>query len=353
MKLTKYFLPLFILLFWAKPSEAQITSYSLTVFEPLPIVELGVFFNSNSLSGQPRVFHVQMVPEGIPVYIVGRFKWKETPTSSFVEVASFRTNVFPSKSFFNNEIGNSDITIEESNTVSSEITKLREYGKPVGEVEMFFELYNATGSLIMGGFANPQTYKLAFLNPTQTLSVRLPMNFSVQEIGNILAEWDPVPGVLNYNVKARIKTSTNISDEDILESGLPLIENVSVGNQTTVNLRNLMSREPDFGDTIALRIEATIPSPGGDIRFFSNPIRFYINNPLGNDGQLALNRLMTLFSFFPNNVANQLMTFFSQGLLSITNIEGDGGSMSLIQLEELLNSLMSNPDRLINITVTQ
>lgn len=353
MKLTKLIFPLFILLLWVKPVNAQFTEFRLSVFEPLPIVELGVFFNSNSLSGQPRVFQIDIAPQGLDVYMEGTFRWKENPSSPFVQVAKFKTTTFSSRTFFNNDIGNSDIRIESSETDESQITKLREYGKPVGEVEVVMELFTAAGTPAVGPFQNPQIYLIQFLNPAQTLSVILPLNFSVQEIGNINAMWSPVQGVSQYFVKARIKTATNISDIDILESGLPLIEDVAVGNQTTVNLRSLMSREPDFGDTIAFRVEARIPSPSGDISFFSDPVRFYINNPLGNNGQMALNTLMTLFSLFPSNVGNQLLAFFSQGQLSITGIEGDGGSMSMVQLEELLNSFLNNPDKLINISIQQ
>lgn len=343
-----YFLLLLFLSTLQVTVKGQITQFELSLFENYTAAELSTFLISNALTGQPRIFYIQIAPNNIDVFLEGEILWKENSNSAHEKLVSFKTKSFGSRSFFNDEIGTTEILIADSDVNKPALDRNRQvYGKPVGEYLMNVKLYlTETAAQV----SETRTGILTFLNPSQTLTIQLPFQNSVQDIGNIYVQWNELPGVEHYVINARIKRSSNYTDEDIITSGFPLVTNQNVGLVNGINLRSIMSREPEFGDEIVLQVSAFVPNPEGGIYLNSNLTRFKINNPLNPANQVLLHKLLNLFALFPVNNLSELLGDLNSNELKLTGIETDGGSITIEELEKILNGFYNNPDNLINIS---
>lgn len=328
--------------------KAQIQQFELSVFENFSMTELSSFVFSNTLTGQPRIFHIHIAPNNVDVFLEGEISWKEESEGSFEKLASFKTKSFPSRSFFNDEIGTTEILIDDSEMNRNSINRIiQTYGKPVGEYKISMKLFN---SLTQTPAAETKEKVVTFLNPAQTLSIQFPLYNSVQDIGNMYIQWNEIPGAQYYLLNAKIKRDNNFTDEDIITAGLPLVDNKNVGLVSGTNLRNFMIREPSFGDEIVLQISAFIPNPGGGVLLNSSLTRFKILDPLKPQANIALQKLFNLFALFPNANMGFLVNEMSKGTIELEGIEGENGEMTAEQLESLLNQFTANHDKLINIS---
>ncbi|MBU2447227.1 MAG: hypothetical protein KJ666_16865, partial [Bacteroidetes bacterium] len=183
----------------------------------------------------------------------------------YQEIGFFQTYPFASRTLCNNDIGTTEIKINEYRSNSTLINENIARGKPTGSYRITAILMDPTATTVF----NQDQKELFFLNPAQTLSIRAPRAGSEVDAGNVNVEWDALQGIGNYFVKANVRTSPTQSLEEALSFGTPLVNNRSVGALTNVNLRDYLEREWSLGDEIVIQVGANISGPGGGQRLYS------------------------------------------------------------------------------------
>lgn len=328
---------------------AQQPTMVLTVFEPLPKVDLTAFLFSNDLKGSPRLMTIDIQPTGTMVRMRGNFEWQRAGENNYNRVYTFKTGAFSARSFSNQEIGTQDIRIEEEESVSSLIDENLRKGRPTGKYKIFLELLDQAGN----PYSPPviQEKELEFVNPTQTLSIIAPIEFFRYDMGNVTATWTEAIGATRYLVRAAKRLNPSQSPEEILSSSTPLIDNVDVGNVTSVNLRNILQREWNAGDEIAIQITAVVSGPGGGEQLQSNIVRFFIE-AAGSNPAAGINSLIAgLLQYFPSGaLPSELIRRISEGSIQITGFtDPDGNLIPMSEVTAILNYLSANPGALSNL----
>lgn len=330
--------------------NSQPLNVEISVFEPLPSIELAAFIFSNSLSGSPRFFAVDITPQGIDVIMDVQIKWNKAVGSQFYELISFSTYPFKSGIYYNDDLG-SRVLI---NTIQSNSELIKENlnkGVAIGNYEIFVKVYEAQ---------NPQSNissagaSLEFTNPSQILTIYSPERGSIQDLGNVVAEWDNIPGVSNYIVLANARSDPRQSMEEALSSGNPIINNRSTGLSSLVNLRELLDREWLPGQEIILQIKAEIPSPNGNKEIFSDPINFYLSDSDPANINRLSGILIELLKILLEESNQNLYDILTEGRLGeLKSVSLDGRNISESELIELLNHLISNKENLLQIYFTE
>ncbi len=328
---------------------AQNPTMVLTVFEPLPKVDLTAFIFSNDLKGSPRLMTIDISPVGTMVRMRGTFDWQRANESNYNRVYSFKTRAFSARSFSNQEIGDQDIRIEEEESVSSLIDENLRKGRPTGKYKIFLELLDEAGN----PYSPPVTQEkeLEFVNPTQTLSILAPIEYFRYDMGNVTATWTEAIGATRYIVRAAKRINPGQSPEEILSSSTPLIDNVDVGNVTSINLRNILQREWSAGDEIAIQVTAVVDGPGGGEELKSPIVRFFIESA-GTNPAAGINSLIAgLLQYFPSGVLPpELIRRISEGSIQITGFtDPDGNLIQMAEVTAILSYLSSNPGSLSNL----
>lgn len=345
-------------------SIAQINTFRLNVFTPLPQLDFATFAVSNDLQGAPAVFSVEILPPGERVVVEGIFEWKDVGESNFTPFTSFKTQPFTSRVFFNNTLG-SDIRIASSTTNSDRINQGIRKGKPTGNYRLILKLFRENGM----PYINPTTgqqfvadAELEFLNPTQTLDILLPVPGTLQDVGQVIAKWTPIPGATKYTIKAALRRDHRTTLENALTSGQVLINNVEVPSstgqpQTEVNLVNLLSGAQWFGgQEVVFQVTAFIQGPSGGQTIFSNISNFYLKDANTMAYMTLVGNMATILQSLPSGVipAN-LLGDFTSGTLQITGIKReDGSDMPISEVMALFNYLAQNPgERVVGVTFNQ
>ncbi len=337
-------------LFLCGISKAQEVSIDLVVFEPLPEIEFAAFAAVNNLSGQPRVFQVILNPEGQTISIRASVDWKKVGESDFQSFFSFETEQFSARSFYNDELGTSEIRIKDSDSNSDLTEESLEKGKPTGAYRMSIFVLDENGNVL-----DSDTEQVEFLNPTQTLSIRTPQPNSEQDIGGVLAEWDDINGVTNYFINANVRENRSQSLEEALNTGVPLIDNKDVGLVTTVNLRTLLDREWLAGQEIVFQVGAFIGGPSGGTTIFSELVNFYFPIVVQVQGGGIDDTLKDVIQNYDDDKAAQLLAKIQSGDISLEDVTVevfDGSSwtyLNVAELQALLQYFQSNPEAVISI----
>lgn len=333
---------------------AQVTFFDFTVFEPLPSVDMGAMITVNGLRNTQRLFLVTISPTGIPVKLEGMIRWRDvTEGASYKQMYHFITREFPSKNFTNADIGNTDVRLdvhEFNSEVSDELINKR--GKPVGDFEFTATLLNADGS-VYPGFA-PITRILSFPNPAQTLSISLPTADSQLDMYNVLAQWNQITGATDYQIKVGVRTNTSQSFEEALNSGTLLADNVSVGNTTSVNLFTSLQRQWAPGQEIVFQVVAISPGMGGGNKFYSQIVNFTLNSndtsstrTTSSRTKYSLTDIRNMFAGFSNS---EIISFLSNNVEISDILDGQGNSISLADLQRILDELKKDPNTKLNVT---
>ncbi len=348
-KFTGLFLHLFLslLLFFPKEQLAQF-NVDLIVFEPLPEIDFAAFASVNDLAGAPRISQVTMNPQGQTVVATVGIDWKKPGESSFRYLFSFTTEPFSARSFFNNEVGNSDIRIDDSDANDDLTDELLKIGKPNGSFIITVIIKDENNVEL-----DRDEKRLDFTNPAQTLTIRSPDIGSIQDIGGVLAEWDEVIGASSYKIRANIRRNANQSLEEALNTGNPIIDDKDVGLVTSVNLRNYLDREWLPGQEIVLQVSAQIPGPGGGDELFSQPVNFFFNNANDPQQEQIQNLLTNLFQNLGDSQSGGLLSLIQSGDIDFSDVritDEDGKILSISELQSLINYLQTNPDALINLS---
>ena len=338
----------FLILLFIIPAgiKAQQYEVDLQVFSSISELEFGAFILSNDLSGAPRIFAVVISPEEGNVKIRGELFWKKDVNSGFEWLYTFNTKTFTAKTFYNTDLGTT-IRLGPPTDNNDLIEQNRKRGKPTGEYRLDIYLLDENGNEL-----GSDSGMYEFLNPAQTITIRIPKVGSMQDIGGVLAEWDALSGVESYQVTAGIREDKGQSLEEALNAGNPLIDNKNVGLITSVNLRTLLDREWLPGQEIVLQVSA-LPFGGvpGD-KIFSDIISFYLDDPENPVVETTTTEVSNLLEKLGDGLGSSLLDKLLSGQVKITDVldEESGIPLSPVEIQQLLNYLSQNPDNLISIT---
>jgi len=355
MKKVAYFFSMVLLLaVFVFPVKAQTTqdySINLSVFEPLPEVDFAAFAVANNLAGAPRIFIIEMEPEGETVVLYGKIEWKENENSSFRRLFEFTTRPFAARDITNQDIGTSDVKIQSSASDSDLSERNLAKGKPSGVYKILLRLQSVTGRWLAEDEA-----ELSFLNPAQTLTIRSPQAGSSQDIGSVIAEWDGVVGASSYIITANVRRNASQSFEEALNSGNPIIDNRDIGNVTLAQLRPILDREWLPGQEIVLQVAAFVPGPGGGTELNSEIINFYLSGRGSSQSEAINSRLIQTLQILEDMIGIDLVERLESGQISLSDIRvrlDDGRILSYEEFEQLLIYMQSNPDAVIDVRYQQ
>ncbi|MCX8056934.1 MAG: hypothetical protein N3F03_04915 [Ignavibacteria bacterium] len=339
MKLVK---SLLVILFLLSEINAQ-PSIRLVVFPELNTTDFAAFATVNDLQGAPRIFCAEINAPGQNVVMAGQVEWKKIGWNNFVEIAWFITKPFLARNLCNDDIGRVDVRIQDHRSNSNLIDENLQLGKPTGEYRLTVYLYDETGQNLLAS----DSKNLVFLNPAQTITIINPRSNQSYDAGNILVEWTPISGVSDYSIKVSERTDPNQSLEDALNRGTPLVNNRSVGNSTSVNLRDILERELRPGSEVVLQVSANIPGPAGGKKIFSEIINFSIINPESQYYQQLVQRFNNALRLLGDN---ELSRLFGDGQIDLSRVQIRREDGTIMTLEELINFLELNANNIIRVT---
>jgi len=315
---------------------------NLIVDESRISADIGSILIVNGISGAPSLFCVDITPSnpGDLVTLECMLEWQPPESGGFQLLGNFSTKPFAAQRICNDQIGSGEIKVAKWNTNQPLIDETRQRGKLTGR-------YRLSVRATEKGLSSPWAVKIIdFPNPTQTLSVIQPNAGHEYDGGNVLAEWNIVPGA-TYEIKANKRTSSNQSLEEALNSGTPFINNKNVGSVTSINLHSILEREWQPGDEIVFQVTAI--TNNGE-KLYSNIVSFDIrnNNPtMNNTLTMGLSQLAQLIG--RTDLANE----FRNGKIKIQeSMMDDGSIINLNDLSNKINSLIANPKSVIKIEYT-
>lgn len=351
----------------------------IQVIEPLPELPFATFVVGNTLPVTSTIFTVSMdlsavpgLPPNAEVQIYGEFAWQDIGSSGPELMAKFLTEPFRPRNFTNTDLGRSIRALQDE-TVESVINRNLRKGKPVGSYYLTMWLHfskrpssglslangsnetpftgvNGNGTLLVRQSLNKP---IEVVNPTQTLIITEPQPESIFDAGNVTASWSSVQGVSFYKVKAYYKRSPSQSLDDALRSGEPIINDVEVGLQTSVNLRTLMTRDWTAGKTVVMQVVGVINGIGQN-NIYSQPISFNIRPQMNAAMQTVLNSLSTLTQTFSNSLPPEILNMLVNGGMVINEIRlEDGSVLSETQVQAIVTYLQAHPGDILNVTFRQ
>lgn len=336
-------------LFVALLSASGLTqTIKLTIFKPLPEVDLGALSMANNLSGAPRVFQISVEPAGIEVSVEGEIAWtdigKTTPTTVF----SFATKKFRpiSPVFYNTDLGSTQIRIDDKKTYSNNtaINEIVKKGKPTGKFEFSVTLKNSAGTII-----SQDNDFVEFINPTQSFTINTPSPDAEVQLGNIVVSWIQVPGAHHYEIKLNKRTNSSQSLENALSSPSPYIDfNNIPETKTSIMVNEVpMLRPLEDGYEYVVQVVAVIRLPKEDKKLPSEIINFRIAGLNDARDNAIKNDLMAMTQSMPGG--STFASVLSDKNLRINRlVDENGNPISQDQLRTLLAYLSANPSRLVS-----
>lgn len=330
-----------------------LTAFQLDVFDPLPSISFANLVVSNGLEATQPIFRVIMNP-GVKVKISGEMYWTDINTNTPVKLADFRTREFTSRTILSNQFGSGDIKIEDDYVNQTAIDQNLAKGKPIGTYSLTLYVLDPLTNLPLSlpGITNPQQRSMTFYNPSQTITITAPMQGSVEQPTDVIVSWTQVTGAASYYIKVNNRKSPGQSDEDILNSENPIINNRDLGNRTTVNLRSIIEREWAAGDEIVVRVSAFVPGPSGGFSLQSNLLRFSLAAQNNIQVQIQNSALTTILSALPPALVSQINNLMQGQNISINGFRNaDGTMMTQAQVTAILQALQANPQNVMNVQI--
>ncbi len=323
--------------------NAQEPYIKFNIFEPFTATEFGSIIVAQELSNIPRLFSLEIEPEGKTVWVDVVVNWKKPGKNNFEQLFKFNTKPFIAKTIYNDEM---DTYIEIEYTKNEGLIEDNILlGKPAGNYEIYVQLHNKNGTVIATDFK-----ELEFLNPAQTLTIQSPVAEENYDAVNVLASWDDVVGVEEYFIKANVRKNNFQSLDEALNSGNPLIREKSVGSQTTVNLRDYLDKEWLPGEEIVFQVYGSLSGPGQSLKLYSQIVNFYLRDDLNFGLDESTQPLEALAETITSpDERNVLFNFLSGEYGDILNVSVDGKYITSEELLEILNSLKLNPDRIVRV----
>lgn len=338
----------------AQPTTT-LTAFQLDVFDPLPSISFANLVVSNGLEATQPVFRVIMNP-GVQVKISGEMYWTDINATSPVKLADFRTREFNSRIILSNQFGSGDIRIEDDYINQDAIDQNLAKGKPIGTYSLTLWVLDPVTNqpLSLPGITNPQQRSMTFYNPSQTITITQPMQGSVEQPTDVIVSWTQVTGAASYFIKVNNRKSPGQSDEDILNSENPIINNRDLGNRTTVNLRSIIEREWAAGDEIVVRVSAFVPGPSGGFSLQSNLVRFTLAAQNNIQVQIQNSALTTIMSYLPPNLIAQFNNLLQGQNIAISSFRNaDGTLMTQAQVTAIMQALQANPQNVVGVQIIQ
>jgi len=328
------FLTLAVILLTSLSLRAQTPKIDLIVFQDLNTIDFAAFAFTNNLNGAPRIFQVVITPEGRNVVVVGKIDWKQDERTGFAELVHFTTEPFQSRSFYNDELGNSNLRIASVDGNKDLAKKNVDKGKPTGVYGITLQLFDDRGNFLS------DTYKeLSFLNPAPTIAILSPQENSSYDVGNVQAQWTPVQGATSYKVRANVIASNSQSVEDALNAGNPIINDKDVGKTEIVNLGSILDRQWVGGQRIVLAITAFISGPGGGSSLRSLPVTFRLSESGHNTTQVINPDLIRLANLISGQVSQEFSFKLINGQIPVEQIQITDEKNQTISFTDFLNIL--------------
>ena len=338
----------FLILLPLTSFQAQPYKIDLIVFQNLNTVDFAAFSFANGLRGAPRIFQAVITPEGGDVIVQGEVDWQRDENSVSDRLVTFTTNKFRARSFFNDEIGTSDIriaSVDENKDLTEEMIKK---GNPTGNFTINLELLDSNSNLL--DRSDPK--ELFFLNPTQTITIFSPVEESTYDVGNVQAQWTAVTGATSYRIRANVIPPGSPSPEDALNAGNPFINDWDVGTNLTVNLSSHLDRQWVGGDQVVMVVTAVITGPGGGSILRSPLVTFRLSQA-GNTSQTAANPdLVRLANLISGKVNQDFVNKIFNGQILIDRIhltDEKENTVTFTKFLNVLNNWETNPQSIISI----
>lgn len=349
-KAIKLFVITLLILFFVSNVKAQNPTISLNLLQT-GTMDIAAFAMGSELANQPRIMEVTIFPEGIDVKVRINIKWKKSGATDYIEFGTFTTNVFKSRSFSNQDLGNSEIRIP-SNSSDYNSDLLEEniaIGKPSGLYSVTVHLLDVNDQVLDSDFG-----LLEYLNPTEP-TILLPVEGSSYDVGSIIISWTPSIGASGYRIQANY-LSNNQGREEALNASDPLVNNKDVANSVSVNLRDVIDRELLPDTSIVIAVKAIVSSSGGD-QLLSSPIVMFKTNPAGGTTGPTIQvdpKIIQLADLLQGKVQQQFISDLRSGVITSDQIQvtDNDNPMTLDSLLELLNMLNANSESLISIQFT-
>ena len=326
------FLILLVLLNVVSLKAQDKVTANINVFQPLPEISFAAFLTNPFIAGTPRIFQIQLSPHGSDVYLIGVLKWRKPGQGSFLPLTTFKTKVFKSRNFYNDEINsNPDIQTDNTDYDSDLLQENLRLGKPTGLYTLMVQVFNPDGEMLDEEIVDLGIKDLGFVNPAQTLEFIQPFAGSYQDVGGVILTWSEVLGVTDFIVLANERKNKHESFEEALKKGNPIIDNKSVGLKTSVNIRELLDRELVPGQEIVAQVRGIIPNPGGQNILYSNIINFNISDENSTTAEKISDELIVLLNKIITDVKDNSSEFDSEEQEDIDEF--------ILSLEELLRKL--------------
>ncbi len=342
------FFALIIILFSSFTLRAQ-SSIVLNVFPGLNSIDFAAFTFTNNLNGAPRIFQVDIhtSPAGKRVVISGKIDWKQDDNSGFIQLVNFTTLPFTARSFYNDEIGNSDIKIDKVDGNKDLAKQNVEKGKPTGIYSISLNLLDDKGN-----YLSSTSQQISFLNPAPTLTILSPQENSSFDVGYVQAQWTPVQGAAYYIVRANIIPPGSTNVEDALNSSNPVINDKNVGNVAVVNLSTILDRQWVDGQRIVLAVTAYVAGPGGGTSLKSLPVTFLLNKSGSNSTSPANPNLVRLGNLLTGRTNQEFVTKLMTGQITIDEIkisDENGNSIAFPDFLNIISFLEVHPESIISV----
>ncbi len=350
MKRLKPFL--FVIFFLSLlPLKAQ-NIINLQFLQDLNSIDLGAFLISNDLSGQPRIFQVIIQPPDKLVFVRGKVDWKKDQTSAAQELFNFKTKVFRSRTFFNDELGSSDIRVDDVDGNKDLARDLVEKGKPTGIFGITLRLFDERGSFLADDYE-----EIVFLNPSPTISVNLPQSGAIFDVGNVQISWTPVNGATRYIIRANIVQSVSQSLEEALNSGNPIINDFDAGTVTSLNLSQInKNREWYGGQKIVIAVIAIITESGREKPLRSLPVTFDLKQSGLSMSITGVNPdLVRLANLISEGINPDFVNRLKNGEIPLEQIQFTDENNNVVSFSDfllILSYLESNKSSIISVNFT-
>lgn len=345
---------LFLLAFFPLKSSAQ--TVDLELFPGLAELQIGSIISANGVVNTQQYLSVTIIgAEGQDVQLKNEIYWQKDLQTQNRWIASALTKPFRvtsgSMKITNLDIG-SVIKLESSDYENNALDDIRKLGKLAGlvSVEVNLLINDVTVSSAQG--------QIGLLNPANTIDIISPPVNSSWNEGNIPAQWNAISGASEYLIRCNTKKPGEDNEEG-LKSGEPLLWDVSVGTDVSINLWDLFSggRVPSPGSDMVLQVVAIVKSTSVDTKIESPIINFNINNP---ETQRSPEQTQQFVSSMRSYVAtsnlaeqeqddlNSFLDLVESGQVSYNGVRDESGNIIPgREVQRVLMYLQDNPDMIV------
>lgn len=345
---------LFLLTFFPVNNSAQ--SVDLELFPGLAELQIGSIISANGIINTQQYLSIT-ISGGVEqdVQLENLVFWQKDLESQNKFVAKALTKPFkytpPSMRITNLEIG-SIIQLESSEYEDDVLNELRTIGKLAGLVTVEVRL------IIDDIAVSSSQGEIGLLNPANTIDIISPPINSYWNEGNIPTQWNAISGASEYLIRCNTKKPFEDNEEG-LKSGEPLLWDVSVGNDVSINLWDLFvgGRVPAPGAELALQVVAIVKSTSVDTKIESPIINFSINSPETQQSPEQTQQFVSSMRAFVSTSnlipqeqddLNSFLDLVESGQVSYNGVrDGSGNIIPAREVQRIFRYLQDNPNMIV------